>query len=120
MNNLNSIIIEGDLVEDVVLKSTVKGTPVCSFVIENSRFHRVDKDHLEREASFFDVVAWGRLAEASGTYGHKGRKVKVVGRLKQDRWTGADGKENSKVVVVAEHVEWLRERDPEQEEEKCI
>jgi single-stranded DNA-binding protein len=30
----------------------------------------------------------------------------VVGRLKQDRWTGADGKNHSKVSIVAEHVEY--------------
>jgi single-stranded DNA-binding protein len=30
----------------------------------------------------------------------------VVGRLKQDRWTGTDGKQYSKIKVVAEHVEF--------------
>jgi single-strand DNA-binding protein len=108
---MNSIIVEGDLVEDVVLRSTVKGTPVCSFVIENSRFHKVDKDHLEREVSFFDIEAWGKVAEMCGTYGHKGRRVKVVGRLKQDRCTGVDGKEKSKIVIVLDHVEFGRERE---------
>jgi single-strand DNA-binding protein len=30
----------------------------------------------------------------------------VVGRLKQDRWTDADGKGHSKILIVAEHVEF--------------
>ena len=30
----------------------------------------------------------------------------MVGRLKQDRWTGPEGQGRSKVSVVAEHVEF--------------
>ena len=29
-----------------------------------------------------------------------------MGRLKQDRWTGTDGKNHTKVAIVAEHVEY--------------
>jgi single-strand DNA-binding protein len=32
--------------------------------------------------------------------------VRVVGRLKQDRWTDADGKPRSRIEIVAEHVEF--------------
>jgi single-strand DNA-binding protein len=38
--------------------------------------------------------------------GHKGRGVRVVGRLKQSRWTDTDGKTKSRVSIVAEHVEF--------------
>jgi single-strand DNA-binding protein len=41
--------------------------------------------------------------------GHKGRGVRVVGRLKQDRWNDANGKQRSKVTIVAEHVEFRPE-----------
>jgi len=30
----------------------------------------------------------------------------VVGRLKQDRWVGNDGKNHTRVAIVAEHVEY--------------
>jgi len=32
--------------------------------------------------------------------------VRVVGRLKQDRWSDPDGKPHSRVLVIAEHVEF--------------
>jgi single-strand DNA-binding protein len=108
VNNLNSIIIEGNLVRDPLFKSTPKGTPVCTFAIASSRFYKRD-DNLEKEVSFFDIEAWSRLAESCYDLGKKGRGVKVVGRLKQDRWTGADGKQHSKVSIVAEHVEFRPE-----------
>ena len=41
-----------------------------------------------------------------GEYLKKGRGVRVVGRLKQDRWTDADGKGRSRIFIVAEHVEF--------------
>jgi len=105
MNNLNSVLLEGNMVRDPLLRSTQKGTSVCNFTIASNRFYR-QESNLERETGFFDVEAWGRLAEACSSQGHKGRGVRVVGRLKQDRWTGNDGKSHAKVAIVAEHVEY--------------
>jgi single-strand DNA-binding protein len=41
--------------------------------------------------------------------GHKGRGVRVVGRLKQERWQDGDGKAQSKIIIVAEHIEFRPE-----------
>ena len=105
MNNLNSIIIEGNLVRDPLLRSTAKGTSLCTFSIASNRFYKQDTG-LENEVSFFDVETWAKLAESCYSLGHKGRGVRVVGRLKQDRWNGPDGKQRSRVTIVAEHIEF--------------
>jgi len=105
MNNLNSILIEGNLVKDPELSYTSKGTAVCKFSVACNRAWKQD-DQLQKEVSFFDVSTWTRLAEVCGEYLKKGRGVRVVGRLKQDRWTDADGKPHSRVSIVAEHVEF--------------
>ncbi|MDR0582938.1 MAG: single-stranded DNA-binding protein [Treponema sp.] len=105
MNNLNSILIEGNLVRDPLLRSTQKGTPVCTFTLAANRFYKQDSG-FEKEVSFFDVETWAKLAEACSNLGRKGRGVRVVGRLKQERWDGSDGKPHSKVTIVAEHVEF--------------
>jgi single-strand DNA-binding protein len=105
MNNLNSILIEGNLVRDPLLRSTPKGTPVCTFSLASNRYYKQDT-HFEQEVSFFEVETWAKLAESCNTQGHKGRGVRVVGRLKQDRWTGTDGKSHSKIAIVADHVEF--------------
>lgn len=107
-NNLNSILIEGNLVRDPLLRATPKGTAVCTFSLASNRFFKQDSV-LEREVSFFDVETWAKLAENCYNLGHKGRGVRVVGRLKQDRWTGSDGKSHSRVTIVAEHVEFRPE-----------
>ena len=108
MNNLNSILIEGNMVRDPLFRSSPKGTPVCNFTIASNRFYKQDKQDagFEKETGFFDVEAWGKLADICTIQGRKGRGVRVVGRLKQDRWTGNDGKSHFKVAIVAEHVEY--------------
>ena len=105
MNNLNSILIEGNLVREPLFRSTPKGTPVCTFSLASNRFFRQESG-LEKEVSFFDVETWAKLAERCSDLGKKGRGVRVVGRLKQNRWTGNDGKPHSRITIVAEHVEF--------------
>jgi single-strand DNA-binding protein len=105
LNNLNSIIIEGNLVRDPLLKATPNGHQVCTFAVASNRFYR-QNDETEKEVSFFEVETWSRLAETCGETLKKGRGVRVVGRLKQDRWEDAAGKTQTKIKIVAEHVEF--------------
>ena len=108
MNNLNSILIEGNLVRDPLSRTTAKGTALCTFTLASNRFYKQD-DQYEKEVGYFDIESWGKLAENCYNLGRKGRGVRVVGRIKQDRWTGADGRPHSKVSIVAEHVEFRPE-----------
>jgi len=108
MNNLNSILIEGNLVRDPLLRSTPKGTQICTMSLASNRFYKQDTG-FEKEVSFFNVETWAKLAEACFARGKKGRGVRVVGRLKQNRWNDPDGKSRSRVTIVAEHVEFRPE-----------
>jgi single-strand DNA-binding protein len=106
LNNLNSILLEGNLTRDPELAYTASGTAVCKLSIAVNRSYKKG-DAWEKEVSFFDVTAFARIAEACAEYLKKGRGVRVVGRLKQDRWNDKDsGSPRSKVYVVAEHVEF--------------
>ena len=120
--SLNSILVEGNLVRDPILRATAKGTFVCTFSIATNRYYRQEAD-LEKEVSFFDIQAWGKLAEKAEKIGRKGRGVRVVGRLKQERWTASDGKNHSKVLIVAEHVEFrpeFKKENAEKPTENCV
>jgi single-strand DNA-binding protein len=108
MNDLNHYLVEGNLVRDPILRFTPKGTPICSFSVATNRFFKGGTE-IEKEVSFFDIEAWGSLGETCNSLGRKGRGVRLTGRLKQERWDAKDGSRRSKVVVVAEHVEWKPE-----------
>jgi len=105
MNSLNSILVEGNLTKDPVLAQTPKGTDVCNFSVASNRFYRQDEE-LQKEVSFFDVEVWAKNAQRCAEFLTKGRGVRVVGRLKQDRWSDSEGKNRSRVKIVGEHVEF--------------
>jgi single-strand DNA-binding protein len=112
MNNLNSVLLEGNLTRDPELRYTAKGTAVCRFAIACNRSYKQEEQRQE-EVSYFDVTTWSRLAEICAEYLVKGRGVRVVGRLKQDRWEDDSGNRRSRIEVIAEHVEFKPQRREE-------
>ena len=105
VNHLNSVLIEGNMVRDPNFRRTPRGTCVTILEIASCRYYNGSAGP-EKEVCFFTVESYGKIAEACAHLGHKGRGVRIVGRLKQHRWTAADGKTRSCIVVVPEHIEW--------------
>ncbi|HWR12591.1 MAG TPA: single-stranded DNA-binding protein [Rectinemataceae bacterium] len=106
MNSLNSILVEGNLVKDPNTKTLPSGSQVCDFTLATNRFYKNGEEGFEKEVSYFDIEAWSRLGTACSQNLKKGRGVRVVGRLKQDRWVDPEGKQRAKIKIVAEHVEF--------------
>ena len=106
MNTINSLVIEGNMVKEAVAKETTRGKKVANFPIAVNRSIKTSSGEFSKEVSFFDVEAWGPIAETCVQEGAKGRGVRVVGRLKQSRWENAEGKHFSKIFIVAEHIEF--------------
>ncbi|MGL4982038.1 MAG: single-stranded DNA-binding protein [Treponemataceae bacterium] len=104
MENLNSLVIEGNVVRNPDFTETTKGTHVCNFSIASNRNYKTGGS-IEKEVSFFNVETWGKLADISAQNCLKGRGVRIVGRLKQNRWTDSEGKNHSRILIVADHVE---------------
>jgi single-strand DNA-binding protein len=108
MDDFNQTIQEGNLTRDPETKPAGQGK-VCTFSIATNRSYKTDNGY-EKETSFFDVTVWGKQAELCQAHLTKGRGVRVTGRLKQDRWEDADKKQRSRVLIVADRVEWKPER----------
>ncbi len=117
MNSLNSILVEGNLVRDPAVKTTPTGSQVCDFTLATNRFYKSGEEGFEKEVSYFDIEAWSRLGTACSQNLKKGRGVRVVGRLKQDRWIDPEGKQRARVKIVAEHVEFKAIKQGETPEE---
>lgn len=115
MNNLNSILLEGTVSKAPEMKILPAGSRVCHFEVETARYFKDKAGELEKEVSPFRIEAWGKLAESCDETLDIGRGVRIVGRLKANRWTDARGEAHSEVVIVAEHVEFkpVARRDPE-------
>jgi single-strand DNA-binding protein len=109
MNPLNHNQIEGNFTKDPEISHTKRGRTVCKFTVAVDRFYRAGME-TEKETSFFDVEAWDELAEKCGQIGKKGRGCRVTGRLNQQKWNAPDGSLRSKVVIIAENIEYASER----------
>ena len=108
---LNQISIMGRLVKDPELRHANE-TPVCMIRIACDRDYK--NANGEKEADFFDVVSWRKLAEIVNQYAAKGRMVSVVGRLQTRTWNDRDGNKRYSTEIVAEHVYFC---DPKPKEE---
>lgn len=105
MNSLNSVLLEGNLVRDPEESRTPQDTVVSTFTIAVNRSYKKDDDYV-KEVSYFDIEVWAGLAEICMKHLHKGRGVRVVGRLKQNRWVDEAENNRTKIKIVAEHVEF--------------
>ena len=104
---LNKVLIIGNLVRDPVINFLPSGTQVVEFSIAYNRRFKVN-DEWREETHFFDVRAYGRLAETLGTKLFKGYTVVIEGSLRQDRWIDKEGRPQSKVRIVATSVRIIR------------
>jgi single-strand DNA-binding protein len=112
MNYLNMVMVEGNVVKSPTLRFTHNGDAVCAFVIASNRFHK-GKDGMATERSFFPVEAWLDVAKKCDDLAKKGVNCRIQGRLRQDRWENPDGEPRSKVVIVADKVEFRAEKKEE-------
>ncbi len=106
MNSLNQIIIEGNVVKTPEKKELNQGLRVCMIPLAVNRRYKAKDGSEADEVSYFDVETYGNLADVCAQWCPKGRGVRVVGRLKQQRWKTKTGESKAKVTIIAEHVEF--------------
>jgi len=122
MDNLNSVLLEGNLVRDPDLKKIGdEQRPVCRFSIGVNRYRKDEKGEVRQFTTFVDTECWNALAENCAKYLKKGRGVRIVGALKQENWMGKDdGKNHSRLIVTANHIEFRPETKKEGESEEIV
>jgi single-strand DNA-binding protein len=106
MQGFSSVTILGNVTADPEVKYTFSGKAVAQFSIAVNRKYTVDGVKQE-QVSFFTIAAWNRTAEAVGEYVHKGDPLFVSGQLKEDTWVDGEGRNKSRVKVIADRVVFL-------------
>ena len=107
---LNKVMIIGNLGRNPEMRYTPNGKAVTSFSVATNRTW-VNADGQRREdTEWFNVVAWGNLAEICKQYLGKGQQVYVEGRLQTRGWEDQDGKKHYRTELVANEMIMLGER----------
>jgi single-strand DNA-binding protein len=117
MANLNKVMLIGRLTRDPETRTFPNGGKVANFGFAvNNRKKNQQTGEWEEEPVFVDVKAFNReqgrkLADLVEQYLRKGHQAYIEGHLQLDRWTSKqDGKEQSKLRVVLEDLQFLEPR----------
>ena len=112
MSDRNEVILEGNLCRDVEIKYANSGTAIASLSVAYNDSYKKGNEYV-KQGHFFDVTAFKDTALAcSGLT--KGTLVHIEGKLSQDRWKDADGKDRSKVKIIAFKVEPMSRQNGQQ------
>ncbi|MDR1231052.1 MAG: single-stranded DNA-binding protein, partial [Spirochaetaceae bacterium] len=71
MNQLNSVLIEGNACRDAEVRTAPNGNAICKMAIATNRWYK-SGEGFEKEVSFFDVDCFGKIAELCGEKVRKG------------------------------------------------
>jgi len=103
-------MVIGHLGKDPEMRYTPSGRPVTTFSIAVSRSWNTADGERRTETEWFNIVAWGNLAEICKQYLNKGQQVYVEGRLQTRRWEDKEGQKHTSVEVVANEMMMLGDR----------
>jgi len=107
---LNKVMIIGHLGRDPELRYTPSGRPVASFSVATSRTWTSSEGERREETEWFNVVAWGNLAEICKAHLTKGQQVYVEGRLQTRGWEDENGTRHYRTELVASEMILLGDR----------
>ena len=108
---INRVVLVGRLTRDPELRKTQSGTSVCSFTMAVGR--RVSTQG-QPDADFINCVAWRQTAEFISRYIKKGYMMSVEGRIQTRQYQDQQGQTRYVTEVLAEQVQNLTPRDPNQ------
>lgn len=107
---LNKVMLIGHLGREPEMRYTPSGRPVTTFTVATSRSWNTVDGERHSETEWFNIVAWGNLAEICKQYLTKGQQVYIEGRLQTRRWDDKEGNKHSSVEVVANEMMMLGDR----------
>lgn len=113
--SINQVSITGNLTRDPELRSTTGGTAVLSFGIAVNDRRKNASGQWDEVPNFFECVTFGNRATALSDILTKGMKVAIAGKLHYSSWE-KDGKKHSKVDIIANEIELMQNRKPQQEQ----
>ena len=99
--DLNKVMIIGRVQDEGELRHTPGGHPVTSFSVSTTRTWTSSEGETREETEWFNVVAWGNLADLCHKQLARGQRVYLEGRLQTRGWEDDQGRRQYRTEVVA-------------------
>jgi single-strand DNA-binding protein len=116
VRGLNKVMVIGNVGRDPEMRYIPSGKPVTSFSVATSRGWTDADGERHEETEWFNVVAWGNLAEICKQHLRKGQQVYIEGRLQTRSWEDHEGRKRFRTEVVANEMILLSKREESRDE----
>jgi len=101
----NTITVVGNVTRDPELKFLNSGQAALRLAVAVSRrWQNRQTQEWEEKTSFFDVSAYGPMAENAASTLAKGARVVVTGRMEQRSWETESGEKRNAFEIVADEI----------------
>jgi single-strand DNA-binding protein len=110
---LNKVMLIGRLGQEPEMRYTPSGRPLTKFQVAVNRSWKSSDGEKKSETEWFNIVAWGKLAEICNQYLSKGQQVYIEGRLHTRQWQDDGGNNHSSVEVIAQEMVMLDRKTDE-------
>ncbi|HEY67217.1 MAG TPA: single-stranded DNA-binding protein [Thermoflexia bacterium] len=107
---LNKVMVIGHVGRDPEMRYMPSGRPVTSFSVATTRSWTNAEGERREETEWFNVVAWGNLAEICKQHLRKGQQVYIEGRLQTRSWEDQEGRKRFRTELVANEMILLGSR----------
>jgi len=97
---LNQTVLTGNLGADPEVFYSSEGNPVASL---NLAFRSSKK-----KTGWIKCVCFGRLAEVTEKYLHKGARIGIIGTLDQQKWETDEGVTRSSFQLICNSLEFIK------------
>ena len=101
---LNKVMLIGWLDADPEIRQTPNGRQIGSFALGVPRSWVSSQGEQRDETEWFNVVAWGGLADICEHFLFASQRVYVEGRLQTRRWQDSQGRAHFRTDVVASNI----------------
>jgi len=107
---LNKVLLIGNLGRDPDLRYTPGGKPIATFTLACTRNWVTSSGERRDATEWFNIVAWGPLAEICKQHLVKGSRIYIDGHLRTRTWEDPSGQKQTTVEVVAKEMIMLDNR----------
>jgi single-strand DNA-binding protein len=105
---MQKVLLVGYLGRDPEVRYSQQGTAVAQFPVAVTERWKDKSGELQEHTEWFAVKAFGRRAEITGEYLHKGSRVYLEGRKRTESWEDKQtGGKRSRDLVYLDKIEFL-------------
>lgn len=109
--NINKAILCGRITKNLELKSLTNGNKVLSFGLATNRTWKDQQGTKHEDATFHNIVAFGKQAEVISQYCVKGDELYIEGRIQNRSYDKQDGTKAYISEVILESFQFGQKKE---------